>query len=439
MRWRSALIVLLLATGCGGGGGQGSAPGTMTIKATAATPSQIDYELTAPASGGYTYLAVRRDGVLLGTHLPPGTVIRDGTVGPNETHCYQAFALTFPVGTTDSSNVACATTPGPTPGWSITTLGTGESPVMVADSAGHIHLAYANGAGIQHRRFSGGAWSPDSAVEMGARPSLAIDSTDRLHLTYGALDAGLTRVRYARSGLSGWAIETITSHASGTDVNGGLAVSADGSVAFASYWHCPVGCEEYWRTTNASGSWQSIFPVTTQSAQPRQRSVALDGVGNAYFLSQALSGAPLVVRRLAVNGTEAAVFSDSQPAANSGPALHRGQALGVSASYWRVSGAWHLILVTGLDATPTETLVDQTSWVPGAISLWEDAGGAPHLCYSDANNDLRHAARVGGAWQVAFVDVVSTTAECAVAVDGAGRVHIVYQDRATQSLKHALR
>jgi hypothetical protein len=146
-----------------------------------------------------------------------------------------------------------------------------------------------------------------------------------------------------------------------------------------------------------------------------------------------------MVMRLAVNGTETTVLSESQPASNSGAVLHRGQALGVSASYWRVSGTWQLILVTGLDATPTVTLVDQTSWVPGAISLWEDAGGAPHLCYSDANNDLRHAARVGGAWQVAFVDVVSTTADCAVAVDGAGRVHIAYQDRATQSLKHALR
>src|SRR5687768_10255464 len=148
MRRRSALIVLLLATGCGGGGGQGSAPGTMTIAVTAVTPSQIDYQLTAPISGSYTYLAVRRDGVLLGTHFPAGTVIRDGTVGPNETHCYQAFAVTFPVGTTDSSNVACVTTSGPTPGWTITTLGAGELPAMVADSAGDIQLAYANSAVI---------------------------------------------------------------------------------------------------------------------------------------------------------------------------------------------------------------------------------------------------------------------------------------------------
>lgn len=92
-----------------------------------------------------------------------------------------------------------------------------------------------------------------------------------------------------------------------------------------------------------------------------------------------------------------------------------------------------------MDTIPTETLVDQTSWVPGAVSLWEDVGGTPHLCYSDANSDLRHASRVSGSWEISFVDVVSTTAECAVAVDSAGRVHIVYQDLATQSLKHALR
>jgi hypothetical protein len=438
-RGSSALVMVLVLAGCGGGGdGGGTAPGTMRIAVTAATPSQIDYQFTPPQSGSYSYLAVSRNGAPLGTHLPANTTIRDGTVGPNQTHCYQAFAITFPVGTTDSSNVSCATTPGATPGWTIATLGPGGLPAMVADSAGDIHLVYANGAGIQYRRYAGGAWSADSLVEAGSRPSLAIDSTDRLHLTYGALNAGLTRVRYAAGGLSGWTIETITSHASGTDSNGGIAVNANGSVAFASYWHCPVGCEEYWRTSNASGSWQSIFPVSSQAAQPRQRSVAVDPAGNAYFLSQGLSGSLMTVRKLA-GVTETQVLSDSAAAAQSGAAMHRGQAAGISAGYWRAAGNWTLVLVTGLDSTPTELLVDQTSWVPGAVSLWEDGGGAPHLCYSDANNDLRHASRVGGAWQIAFVDAVSTTGDCAIAVDGAGRVHIVYTDFATQTLKHAVR
>jgi hypothetical protein len=442
MRGWSALAMLLLVAGCGGGGdGGGLAPGTMTLTVTAATPSQIDYQFTAPTSGSYSYLAIRRNGVLLGTHLPAGTAIRDGTVGPNETHCYQAIAVTFPVGTTDSSNVACATTPGATPGWAIATLGPGALPAMVADSAGGIHLAYANSAGIQYRQYAGGAWSADSLVEAGSRPSLAIDSADRLHLTYDALDtlSSLRRLRYAVGGLSGWTIDTITSHASGTDSNGGIAVNANGSVAFASYWHCPVGCEEYWRTSNASGSWQPIFPVSNQSAQPRQRSVAVDPAGNAYFLLQGLSGSLMMVTRLA-GGTESAVLSDSAAARTSGAAMHRGQAAGISVGYWRtVPGNWTLVLVTGLDSTPTEMLVDQTSWVPGEVSLWEDGGGAPHLCYSDANNDLRHASRVGGAWQVAFVDVSSKTGDCAIAVDGGGRVHIVYRDFATQTLKHAVR
>jgi hypothetical protein len=247
-------------------------------------------------------------------------------------------------------------------------------------------------------------------------------------------------VRYAVGGLSGWNIDTITSHPSDTDVNGGIAVSANGSVAFASYWRCVPGCGEYWRTSNASGTWQSIFPVATGSSQPRQRSVAVDLAGSAYFVSQgSLSGSPLTVDRLS-SGTETQVLRDSAAASRSGAAIHRGQTAGVSAAYWRiVSGAWAIVLVSGLDSTPTEMLVDQTSWVPGAVSLWEDNGGAPHLCYSDANSDLRHASRVGGVWQIAFVDVLSSTGDCAIAVDDGGRVHIVYRDFATRTLKHALR
>lgn len=437
----AAGFLLATLTACGGGSGGGSTSGTMTISAAAATPSQIDYQLTAPTSGTYSYLAVYRDGVLLGTHAPPDQLLHDGRVGPGETHCYQAFAVTFPIGNTDSSNVACATTPGPTPGWTIAALGAGQSPTMVADSAGGVHLAYSNGSDIRYRRYSAGAWGQDNVVDSGGRPSLAVDGSDRLHLTYNWTDtqSGLKRVRYAVSDVTGWSLTTITNHLTGTDANGGIAVDANGDTAFAAYMHCPVGCSEYWRTGNASGVWQSIFPAFNEALQPGPRSVAVDGSSNPYFLVLgSLPGSVSVYRNVA--GIDTRVFNDAQVASQSGASIHYGSAFGVFAAYWRrLATGWTLVLISRLDAVWIETPVDQTWWVPGSVSAVEDRNGVMHLCYSDANSDLRHASGVGGNWQIAFVDAASTTGDCTIAVDGAGRVHIVYRDFGSGMLKHAIR
>ena len=107
-----AILFAALSSSCGGGGGGESGHGlpvTMTVKASAVSPSQIALSWT-PATLVTDY-RIYMNGAYSGTVYPSqGTSITVSGLNPSTRHCFVVYVYVFAIGATEQSNEACATT-----------------------------------------------------------------------------------------------------------------------------------------------------------------------------------------------------------------------------------------------------------------------------------------------------------------------------------------
>jgi len=341
------------------------------------------------------------DGLLLGyklyrngTHLEDTTATSFSDTGLNSDtqYCYNISAHDAGGNESALSAQACTVT-----SWNITLITGGGlevfSPSIAVDSTDKEHVSYIEqipiGPGqwinkLNYATNASGSWvadTIDSAGDGGEKPSIALDSTDNIHISFTVWVSGDLKYTTNASGI--WLTEIIDTTLDAT----GSSIAVDSAdnvhISYNAY-----GELKY--ITDASGVWTSQNLYDPGYVTNATTSIALDSMGNAHisfgdFLNEDLK-----------------YFTNS-------------------------SGSW------------VANIIDSIGWGLSHGSIAVDTEDNIHISYYDnTNGDLKYATNASGIWVTNIVDSQGDVGEyTSIAVDSVDNVHISYLDSTNEGLKYA--
>jgi len=417
--------------GCGGGGDSGGSS-SFGLSAIASGPSQVDLSWES-APGSVSGYWVYRDGNPIHDTILNGTSISDRDTIPNTKYCYIVKAVTFPVGVTGQSNMACVETPGLASGWKLSTLvgqgNLGGRPAIAIDSLDNIHIAYVD-TGIKYLTNKSGVWmvsTIEDNVDVYKNYSIALDSSDNVHIIYN--DSTNNIFNYATNESGTWTYYKIDSP--GSDCS--IAIDSSDKVHISSIgWPA-----NYFYTTNTSGSWMTTFIMGYSGATPGPTSIAVDST-NTPHISFTLQGADTGYLYYATNAsglwTESIIANSA--IGNSASSIIVDATNRIYISYSKSQPFQLSIAYYDLNNWSISSIEDQ-DWIGGDTSIARDKADGLHIGYCDFN-DLKYATNVSGSWSTYFIDSVGDVGSYnSIAVDSFGKAHIVYYDSTNKVIKLA--
>jgi flavin-binding protein dodecin len=375
------------------------------------------------------FYIIYRDGSRL-THVDPyiTSLNDDWILKPEWTYCYTVCAQDFSGNMSAHSNQACATTlPDQTPptiptdlvlssippdliditwaasddaysvsgyriykdGAELNTVTETSTSDTILDKNIHCYTVSAYDAqgneSTQSSQSCTTAWSSNTVdSQFVDKPSIAIDSDDKIHISYLGL-------KYATNVSDVWVIDDI-------DDSQGTATHHDTSIAIDSADKVHIGYIDFddpftnyelKYATNASGAWISDT-LDSQSSMGREISIAIDSANKVHISYFGGDNDDLMY---ATNAT----------------------------------GAW------------VTEIVDSQGDIGKQNSIAIDSADKVHISYSDyTNRGLKYATNASGAWttetlsNLAWANVMSTS----IAIDSADKVHISYYNTMELSLKY---
>lgn len=81
----------------------------------------------------------------------------------------------------------------------------GEDPSIALDRSDKVHISYSGSNGLMHTTGASGSWVTDTVDSSGRHSSIALDSKDKVHISY----AGTSGLMYATNASGSWEIETL--------------------------------------------------------------------------------------------------------------------------------------------------------------------------------------------------------------------------------------
>jgi hypothetical protein len=289
---------------------------------------------------------------------------------------------------------------------------TGLYSSIAIDSSDQVHIIYYETEmviGGPHRREvkyatnASGSWTTDSVYSDAPsgyylHTSIALDSLDNIHAAFRGEDPGqyTPRFYYATNASGSWALEDmgIGGYASvAIDSHDKVHISFGGDVTVR-----PPALAGIRYATNASGTWE-IENVTGNEAWPEHSSIALDSNDKVHIAFSNLAT------------TSVLRYSNN------------------------VSGSW-----------VSETV--DVGWVGGSdITIAIDSDDKVHIGCSRASygppvldRDLSHVTNVSGSWKFETVDDLGggiLGEYSSIALDSSDNVHFSYYDSTTDTLKYA--
>jgi len=257
--------------------------------------------------------------------------------------------------------------------WVISTVDTGGDvgafSSIAVDSSNKVHISYEDQTNfhLKYATNASGTWvanTIDNVLNTGDFTSLKIDSTDRAHISYYNAGWGL---KYATNATGTW-VTTIIEGGVGWYTSLGVDSSRKVHISYYDYTNADL---KY--ATNASGSW-----VTT-----RYTSIAMDSLGKAHIGYYDYTNADL---KYATNA----------------------------------SGSW------------VTTTIDSTGDVGRYTSITVDTANRAHISYEDSlNHVLKYATNTSGVWKTYTIDSVAwVEGQTSISVDSLGKAHISYRGNA---------
>src|SRR3990167_684562 len=257
-------------------------------------------------------------------------------------------------------------------------------PSVALDTSQNLHMVYKNGStgGLDYQTKPSGSstWGAVTTVlssGVDEYVNLVADASNNLYVSfYNSTEDDLKYVHYDNSGGMGWDASATTLDSSG-DVGSYNAIVASGGTAHISYYYATNGALKY--TTGSGSSW-STSTLANSEDLGRYSSMVLDSAGNIHVAYYEADQANL---KYATN----------------------------------TSGSW-----------VAET-VDSTGDVGMYASLGIDTRGYLHIAYYDATNtSLKYATNSSGAWVSSTLDnSTNITGEISTLIlDAANAVHIFH-------------
>lgn len=308
---------------------------------------------------------------------------------------------------------------------------------LALDSSDAIHISYRDETNetLKYATDSLGGWvsmTVDNTANVGRMSSLALDSTNKAHISY--LDDDNQEIKYATNALGSWAEESVVTTGS-YGYYSTIAVDSSDNLHIVYYddnsssLECAVG---------SSGSWVTSPIYNAVDA-------TLSGVASAFNAAGELFVTFSDDGDLKYTTTEAMW---SVQVLDDGDGDDIGQYVSAKYNYTGAGDQWQ---VSYYDATNqdlkygtfhgswTVETVDSIGNVGQYSSIAYDSSGYSHIAYYDATNrNLKYATNASGLWVKTNVDTLGFVGEYAsIAMDSADKAHISYYDATNSNLKYA--
>ncbi len=258
---------------------------------------------------------------------------------------------------------------------------------IAIDGFDHPHIAY-GGNHLYYAHFSGIEWqyeTVDNSQQVGGYASIAIDSNNKVHISYH--DNTNYDLKYATDVSGSWVTSTIDS-GGWVGYYTSIAIDSNNNVHISYYASLSYNLKY---ATDVSGSW--VTSTIDSGYVDGRTSIAIDSNNNVHIS---------YCDRTDYGGYFKYYLNFATD----------------------VSGSW---------VTSTIDSEDNVGW-DNSIAI--DSNDNVHVSYHDsANGDLKYVTDVSGAWVTSTID---NRGRCtSIAIDSNNNVHISYYDSANGALKYA--
>jgi len=481
-----AILFAALSSSCGGGGGGESGHGlpvTMTVTASAVSPSQIALSWT-PATLVTDY-RIYMNGAYSGTVYPSqGTSITVSGLNPSTRYCFVVYVYAFPIGATEQSNEACATTlPNSPPTAPSNLTAKGVSPAQVdltwtasTDDYGVAgYKIYRNGTNITSVP---GTSASDTGLDPGASHCYAVTAYDAQGYESAPSNqacattpqdtipptppAGLTAAFDSANGANP-AIKLSWNASTDNGVVRGYKVYRDGvylaNTTVTSYSDTGLSAStQYCYTVSAydaagNESAQSSQACTTTSwtltmvddqVEVEWTAIAIDPSDTVHisYYDGRYTGSNQQVGNLKY-ATNASGSWSTRVIDNVGSTVYASTSIEVDPArvvhigYYAFLG-FELKHITNATGSWVPEIVDPNAGNVTTVSLALDSVGHLHMVYNP-NGNVTYTTNASGVWTSEVIGnigaVFGGVTTAAIAVDSLGKVHISYYDYANHALK----
>jgi len=316
----------------------------------------------------------------------------------------------------------------------------GEHTSIAIDSSDNVHISYYDetNSALKYATNISGTWmietiDTDTKGSMGSNTSIAIDSNDNVHISYFS-DSPNYALKYATNASGVWVIESVDTQG---DLGSFISIAIDSNDNVHISYHATDWDLKY--ATNVSGAWV-IETLDTEWNVGNYTSIAIDSNDNVHI--SYFSDSPNYALKYATNasGVWAIESVDTQGDLGMFTSIAIDSNDNVHISYYNdwpiddfkyatnASGVWVIeTLETGNDA--------------GAYnSIAIDSNDNVHISYYDgySDSDLKYTTNASGAWVIETVDTEGLVGRfISIAIDSSDNVHISYYDGNNRDLKYA--
>jgi hypothetical protein len=299
---------------------------------------------------------------------------------------------------------------------------------IALDSADRPHIAY-GGDYLYHAYYDGSGWqyeTVDTSYGVGDCASIAIDSNDKVHISY--YDSTNSDLKYTTNVSGAWVISTIDTQAYGET---SVAIDSNNKVHISYVGVWPDNNLKY--ATNESGAWV-ISTITISGGIGEHNSIAIDSNNKVHISFWDGEGNGSLKYATNVSGSWVISTIDSSAGHTSITIDSNNK---VHISYVGAYPNYNLRYATNASGTWVITIIDS---LPGWYnSIAVDSNDKVHISYFGRyNDDLKHTTNASGAWVTTTIDSSGGVGiYTSIIIDSINKVHISYFDADKANLKYA--